>query len=208
MQTSGSVTALLLFASLFSIDAALADVPVDVPAAVARCSSCHDPTGPSTDPMIPTLAGIGSFYLENQFAVFEARARPCIVEVLADPVDKCALIGSLDKAQRREVAAYYAAFEYRPVEQVYDSMLAEAGAALHAERCARCHTEDGRQPLDDSGLLAGQPIAYLRRQLESFIDGSRWQPKSMAPETEDLDADDIEALAHFYAQAGSGFDND
>jgi sulfide dehydrogenase cytochrome subunit len=158
--------------------------------------------------MIPTLAGIGAFYLENQFAVFEARARPCTVEVSGDSVDKCALVATLDKAQRRAVADYYSSFQYRPVEQDYDSALAEAGAVIHSARCARCHTEDGRQPLDDSGLLAGQPIAYLRRQLESFIDGSRWQPKSMAPETEDLDADDIEALAHFYAKAGSGFDND
>lgn len=157
--------------------------------------------------MIPTLAGIGSFYLENQFAVFEARARPCTVEVQGDAVDKCALVASLDKAQRRAVADYYSAFRYRPVEQDYDPALAEAGGVIHAERCERCHTEAGREPLDDSGLLAGQPIAYLRRQLEVFISGARWQPKSMASETESLDSDDIEALAHFYARAGEGFED-
>lgn len=204
MQMSGAVIALILAASPVCIDA----VRADPPAVVERCSGCHDPSGPSTDPMVPTLAGIGSFYLENQFAVFEARARPCRVEVLGDPVDKCALVASLNKAQRREVADYYSAFQYRPVEQDYDPALAEAGAVIHAERCERCHTEAGREPLDDSGLLAGQPIAYLRRQLESFISGARWQPKSMAPETESLDSHDIDALAHFYAQAGSGFDND
>jgi len=178
------------------------------PQVVQRCIGCHNESGVTDHPEIPSLAGASDFYLENQLAVFEAGARPCVVEVLDDDVNKCALVGTLSDAQKSALVDHYAGQPYRPFDQDFDPQRAEQGAAIHQARCERCHTESGREPLDDAGLLAGQPISYLVRQLEYFTDGRRWQPESMAPQTEDLDSGQIRALAHFYARAGLEGAND
>jgi sulfide dehydrogenase cytochrome subunit len=190
------------FALCFLAFAGVPPAGAQAPTVIERCTGCHDRTGRTDDPDIPTLAGIGRFYLENQFAVFAAEARPCVIDALDGDVDKCAIIGSLTEAQRRELAAHFAQQDYRPFEQRFDDALAERGEALHAARCERCHTDAGWEPLDDAGLLAGQPIPYLVRQLEFFASGARWQPEFMASETDGLNDEQIRALAHFYARAG------
>lgn len=174
----------------------------ETPVLLERCVGCHNESGITDHPDIPTLAGAGAFYLENQFIEFSDRNRPCIVDVLEDDIDKCAVIGSLTEVQWAVVIDYFSNRPYRPFEQDYDPALADRGAPIHEERCERCHTESGLEPLDDAGLLAGQPIPYLVRQLEYFAGGRRWQSDVMAGEIADLGPDDFLALAHFYARAG------
>ncbi len=172
------------------------------PPSAQRCFGCHSESGVTDHPEIPSLAGASPFYLENQLNVFEAGARPCRVETLEEEIDKCALVSSLNEAQKSALAEYFSGKTFGALEQEFDPALADQGAVVHEARCERCHSDSGREPLDDAGLLAGQPIAYLTRQLVYFIDGRRWQPKSMAPQTGSLDAREIDALAHFYARAG------
>lgn len=174
----------------------------EVPTVAQRCVACHNADGVTENPQIPTLAGLGRFYLENQLAIFSAEARPCVVQALEDDIDKCTVIGSLTDAQKVRVAEFFDSLPYRPFEQDFDPALAEKGAAIHAERCNRCHTDSGRSPRFDAAILAGQPIPYLVRQLEYFRADRRWQPKTMASKTEDLDREQIEALAHFFARSG------
>ena len=165
----------------------------DAPGIAERCLGCHTGDGVTDDPNIPTIAGVGDFYIENQLTIFAEKARPCIVDFLSDwdAVDKCALIGALSENQRTELAAYFDGLDFAPFEQPVDAALAERGAVIHAENCERCHTENATQSLDDSAILAGQPIPYLTRQLRNFRAGKRWQLESMACETEDLEDDDI-----------------
>ena len=174
----------------------------DVPTVAQRCVGCHNTDGVTDHPQIPTLAGLGQFYLEEQLAIFSAKARPCVVEALEDDIDKCTVIGALTDAQKVRLAEFFDSLPYRPFEQEFDPELARRGEAIHAERCNRCHTDAGRSPRFDAAILAGQPIPYLVRQLEYFRAGERWQPKTMASKTEDLDPEQIEALAHFFARSG------
>jgi len=176
----------------------------DGPAVAERCVGCHTADGVTDDPNIPTIAGVGDFYIENQLTIFAEKARPCIVDFLPgrDAVDKCALIGALSENQRAELVEYFAGLDYAPFEQPVDGALAERGSAIHAENCERCHTENGTVSMDDSAILAGQPIPYLARQLRNFRAGKRWQLESMARETEQLEDDDIDALVNFYAGMG------
>lgn len=174
----------------------------DVPPAAQRCVGCHNEDGVTDNPQIPTLAGLGQFYLENQIAIFSAEARPCVVEALEDDIDKCVVIGSLNDTQKVRLAEYFDSLPYRPFEQEFDPELAREGESIHAEQCNRCHTDSGRNPRFDAAILAGQPIPYLVRQLEHFRAGRRWQPKTMASKTQDLDREQIEALAHFFARSG------
>ncbi len=171
------------------------------PGVADRCFGCHTEDGVTDNPNIPTIAGVGDFYIENQLTIFAEKARPCITDFLpeGEVVNKCALIGALSESQRAALVEYFAGLDFEPFEQPVDAALAERGAVIHAENCERCHTENGTVSMDDSAILAGQPKQYLARQLRNFRAGKRWQLESMAAEIEDLEDDDIDALVNFYA---------
>jgi cytochrome c553 len=52
---------------------------------------------------------------------------------------------------------------------------------------------------DDGGILAGQPLAYLKAQLADYKSGKRSAPTKMKPKTDALQPADIDALAAYYA---------
>lgn len=63
--------------------------------------------------------------------------------------------------------------------------------------CASCHGAAGEGNLS-TPRLAGQPAAYLKKQLEDFAAGKRTN-ESMALVARALSADDMDKLAHYYA---------
>lgn len=173
------------------------------PAAAENCASCHNDNGVTTDPNIPTIAGVGSFFLENQFAIFAEEARPCAADAFSEDEaeDHCALVSNVSEDDRMALAEYYGEMSFEPFEQEFDAALAEQGASIHAESCDRCHTSSGGEPFDDAGILAGQPIPYLIEQFKHYKAGERWQPESMA-EVMQLEEEQMKALANFYAREG------
>lgn len=174
------------------------------PAAAEVCAGCHNDSGVTDDAHIPTIAGVGGFFLENQFAVFAESARPCESEAFADhdADDHCALIGALSEDDRMALAEHFDGLSFESFDQEVDSALADQGASIHNASCDRCHTESGAETFDDAGILAGQPIPYLMEQFGYYKAAERWQPESMAEEMQKLDEAQMKALAHFYAQAG------
>ena len=166
----------------------------EMPASAEACVACHNDNGVSTDPMVPTIAGVGSFFLENQFAIYAEGARPCA----ARDEDHCALVSAISEDDRMALAEYYGEMTFEPFEQEFDAALAEQGASIHEADCSRCHTDSGAEPFDDAGILAGQPIPYLMEQFKFYKAGERWQPESMA-EVMQLDEGQMKALANFYA---------
>lgn len=174
------------------------------PAAAETCAGCHNDNGVTTDPNIPTIAGVGSFFLENQFAVFAESARPCAADAFSDhdADDHCALVTSLSEDDRMALAEYFGELSFEPFAQEVDAALAEQGASIHAESCDRCHTSSGAEPFDDAGILAGQPIPYLFEQLKHYKAAERWQPESMAEAIGPLAEDQMKALVNFYAREG------
>lgn len=201
LQSGTTIPRLAAMLCLAAAANVLAQVPTDAPPEAARCIGCHNETGVTDRNHIPTIAGMGEFYLENQMIAFVEQKRPCKINFLLehDPVDKCALLGSLSEEKQMAVAAYFASLEHQVFPQQIDPSLAEHGAQLHQAHCERCHTENGTEPLDDAAILAGQSIGYLIRQLHNFRAGTRWQPTIMSRRTKDLSERDIESLAHFYA---------
>jgi len=63
--------------------------------------------------------------------------------------------------------------------------------------CASCHGAAGEGNLS-TPRLAGQPAAYLKKQLQDFASGTRAN-ESMALVARALTDDDMERLAHYYA---------
>lgn len=177
------------------------------PEATKTCANCHNDNGISDDPSIPTIAGVSSFFLENQLAIYAEQARPCAAkhfekETTVSEADHCALAESLTDAEKTSLAEYYAALPFAAVQQEFDAALADKGQSIHTANCERCHTDAGSLALDDAGILAGQQKDYLLEQFEFFKQGQRWQPDKMQPKMEKLDAEAMQALANFYARAG------
>lgn len=174
------------------------------PAAAESCAACHNDNGITDNAEIPTIAGVGSFFLENQLAIFSESARPCAAEAFADndAEDHCAIISALSEDDKMAIAEYFGELSFEPFTQDVDAALAGQGESIHNASCDRCHTDSGAEAFDDAGILAGQPIPYLIEQSEFYKAGDRWQPESMAEEMQKLDEGQMKALAHFYARAG------
>ena len=199
-------TVLLLGAFAAALFAAPATAAA--PDTAETCADCHGDDGVSSDGEIPTIAGASAFFLENQLFIFQEEARPCAAGVFEDkdeqPAadDHCALAKELSEDQVIALAEYYASQPFQPAEQPVDQALADSGESIHNRSCDKCHTDGGSLDLDDAGILAGQWKPYLIEQMEYFKAGKRWQPEKMQPEMEGLSADDMKALAEYYASQG------
>ena len=88
---------------------------------------------------------------------------------------------------------------YVAQKQPFDATKAAAGKLLHERDCKKCHSSGGKDPADDAGILAGQPLEWLKATLASFHQGKRDQPKNMQNVMSKLSDSEIEALANFYA---------
>ena len=98
-----------------------------------------------------------------------------------------------------EVAAYYPGQPFVAAKQDFDAALAEAGKALHAAECDRCHSEGGANPEDEASILAGQQMGYLMDTFAEYRSGEREQPQKMEEKVSALSDDDVKALVHYYA---------
>lgn len=65
--------------------------------------------------------------------------------------------------------------------------------------CAACHGADGNSVISMNPKLAGQSSAYLYKQLSNFKEGSRANAV-MSGMVANLSADDMQALADYFAQ--------
>jgi len=69
-----------------------------------------------------------------------------------------------------------------------------------AQMCAGCHGAQGEgSPQTGAPRIAGQPSAYLQRQLESYADGRREHPV-MSPIAKQLSPEQRASLASHYAE--------
>jgi len=110
----------------------------------------------------------------------------------------CAAAKSLSDADIENLADHYSSQKYVSLKQATDATKAAAGKAIYEKSCRKCHSS-GRDPGDEAGILAGQPLAWIKTSLELFRKGQVEQPKKMKEATAALSDADIEALAHFLA---------
>jgi cytochrome subunit of sulfide dehydrogenase len=156
-----------------------------------NCASCHGYEGVSVGPATPSLAGMPEEYFIMSMLDYREGRRPATV------MDRIA--AGYTKNEIEIMAGYFASLQYRPAVQPYDAELARRGAAIHAESCERCHSENATVPEEDSAILAGQWYTYLKNTVQDFKDHDRPQPNRMQRRMVDLSDDDLEALLHFYA---------
>ncbi len=193
---------------LFAFSALTLGLPAlaaaDLDALMEDCNGCHGDNGVSQWSDVPTIAGLAELVHVDALYIYQDEARPCAEseyrqgDTSRAATTMCAIAAELSEDQIDELAAAYAELPYVAATQDFDAGLAAAGEAVHNKLCDRCHTDAGMNPDDEAGMLGGQQMGYLRTSFEQYNDGSREQPKKMKEKMDELSADDVEALIHYY----------
>jgi len=162
------------------------------------CSACHGEDGAgSSENVVPIIAGIPAPHLEEAIYSYQDGARQCVAQ---PPM--CAVIAELSEAEVIDAADYYAGLTRFWAREPRDPELADKGARIHAELCAKCHLRpDDPEVQNALGIpLHGQRASYLRLALNAYLSGDRETlVPAMAVQIGKLDAADIEALVNYYA---------
>jgi sulfide dehydrogenase cytochrome subunit len=171
----------------------------------AACADCHGKDGASTESDVPVIGGLSEQYLLDSLAAYRERQRPCPPSAYrsgdkARPkTDMCKLAAGLATSDSAAVAKHLAAVSFARARQPFDADKAARGRKIHDQACEKCHSEGGSLAEDDSGILAGQWMPYLRASFEEFSGGKRPLPEKMKPKYAPLKPDELEALLHYYA---------
>jgi cytochrome c553 len=166
--------------------------------AASVCVGCHGPTGVSTSPLFPRLAGQQELYLVAQLKAFKTKTRGeqdahdymwGMATLLQDPVLEA-------------MARYYAAqppgpgIPGNPQLVARGKLLFEKGDPTRSVvACSTCHGE-AAQGNSIFPRLAGQHAAYVVRQLDVIQKQLRASPV-MHGVIKDLAADDMKAVAEY-----------
>ena len=169
-----------------------------------RCASCHGDDGVSEEAATPTLAGQSAIYLAETMQAYLDDDRPAAQLTHEDQqTDMKEIVAALSQEELDGLAEYYSELEFRAFEQEFDADLADQGETVHFQYCEKCHEDAGSSPDDDAGLMAGQPMEYLLRELKHYASEKRSMTEKMdkkyrAMLKEEGDGS-LEQLAHYYA---------
>jgi len=152
----------------------------------ATCSGCHGERGNSSTPATPTLAGQDPAYLAAAVKNYARGART--------HADMQNAVKTLKEPDLNNIVAYFTTqTAVKPGVR-----LPEAPETL-AEKCDRCHGENGHSAEPIKPRLSGQVEAYLSQALRSYKSGTR--DNTMMHAMSDVLSDmEIDALAAYYAR--------
>ncbi len=176
----------------------------DVDALMNDCNGCHGDNGVSQWSDVPTIAGLAEFVHVDALFIYQDEARPCSEskyrqgDTSRPATTMCAIAADLSESDIEALAAAYAVLPYVKAKQEFDAAKAAAGKALHDAKCDKCHSEEGTNPDDEAGMLGGQQMGYLRDTFAAYAAETREQPGKMKQVLDEMSADDIEALVHYY----------
>jgi len=158
-----------------------------------RCTMCHGARGLSAANS-PNLAGQYPIAIYKQLMDFKTGAR---VSAVMAP-----LVADLTAADMRDLAAYYA-YLPRLADRGAGSPphIVAGGAPLRGiAPCGACHGEVGAKA--GAAWLEGQPVAYLRTELEAFASGTRHNDidEQMRNVARVMTPQEIDAASRYYAE--------
>lgn len=162
-------------------------LPVELQNVVAGCDGCHQP-----GTRMPLIAGQPETYLRTAMTEYRTEARHS--EAMKG------LFKDYDDSRITVLSGYYAALSWTSAGESTDAQLVQAGAAIHARRCATCHGADGSKSEGLTPRLSGQPVAFLESRLLTYLNPNAKLPNEvMRTLVKGLSPQDARALAHFYA---------
>lgn len=105
-----------------------------------------------------------------------------------------------DAEQSAAFAWHYAKKKWVSISSATQPELIKRGRALHDAGCSNCHGSDGRKTDAETPRIAGQPVEFLENEIKRYQDPAAKRPnKFMRDAVKSLTAEDMKALAHFYA---------
>jgi len=168
--------------------------------AVNMCATCHGPTGVSTQPKVPRLAGQQRDYLEVQLKAFRTKSRN-------DPeahTFMSSIASTLNDNVVAGLADYYSAqtpgkgresgrdaIQIAQGERLYQNGDRDRGIAA----CSACHGTKG-EGMSVFPRLAGQHAYYLGTQMQALQNKLRESPV-MHGVIKNLTIEDIQVLAYY-----------
>ena len=159
------------------------------------CFACHGPTGNSTDPTIPSIAGQPAQFISTQLYFYREGNRK--------NAQMSAMAANLKNADLNDLAAFFSAQKAAPPKEIAPEKI-EAGQRLARQfNCVACHgaTLLGQQHIP---RLAGQHAEYLRVQLRGFQAGTRFDMDgNMTSAARAFPASEIDAIADYLASLGT-----
>lgn len=153
----------------------------------ATCAGCHGEKGNSKTATTPSLAGQDNAYLVAAMKNYAQGTRR--------HADMQNAVKSLKEAEIASIAAYFAV--QTPAKP--DVRIPEAPEVM-AQKCNRCHGDQGLSTDTKVPRIAGQSEAYLADTLRAYKSGARTNSamKAMADVLSELE---IKAIAAHYARA-------
>jgi len=184
----------------------LGALPVSVMAdgaAIAKdkCADCHGNDGNSSDEKVPSIAGFSIDAIIDTMDTYKSgdRKGDKYTPEGGSETDMGEITKDLSDEDIDALADYYSTQEFKPQKQTVDAKLAKKGAKVHKKSCEKCHSDGGSNADDDAAILAGQWMAYTKKEFEKFSSGDRSMPKKMKKKFKKLSDDDKDALIHYYA---------
>ena len=159
-----------------------------------RCSMCHGPQGIS-QANSPNLAGQYETVIYKQLKDFQSGAR---TNAVMSP-----MVGTLSDQDMRDLAAYYANLPklagYHPASQSIPPIVATGSPMRNIAPCASCHGAADHKT--GAPWLEGEPVAYIRTQLQAFAVGDRHNDigEQMRNVARQMTPVEIEAAARYYS---------
>lgn len=156
------------------------------------CAGCHGVNGVSAGNSMPSIAGMPESYIEQAMTQFKDGKRYSSI------MGRIAKGYSADEI--KAMAGFFAKQKWVSPKQKVDPALVEQGEKIHEAKCVFCHQDKGRSQAM-SGRLAGQWLDYLEIYLHECKERPSKipQPAPMQQAIAQLNAEDIQALANFYA---------
>jgi cytochrome c553 len=162
-----------------------------------QCTMCHGARGLS-EANSPNLAGQYAAAVYKQIKDFKSGAR---TNAIMDP-----LVINLSDQDIRDLANYYAYLPrlpgFHPAGDGPAPQIVQSGAPMrNIPPCASCH--GGVDYKAGSPWLEGEPVVYLRSQLEAFASGSRHNDISeqMRNIARGMSPAEMEAAAKYYGSS-------
>jgi cytochrome c553 len=113
------------------------------------------------------------------------------------------MVGTLSEQDMRDLAAYYASLPklvgYHPVSQPVPQIVASGSPMRNIAPCASCHGAADHKA--GAPWLEGEPVAYVRAQLQGFATGDRHNDigEQMRNVARQMTPAEIDAAARYYS---------
>jgi cytochrome c553 len=162
-----------------------------------RCTMCHGARGLSKADT-PNLAGEYPITIYKELVDFRTGARASSVMV--------PLVADLSDGDMRDLAAYYAYLPRQSDRRAADlppGIVVDGAPIRGIAPCGSCHGELDTKA--GAAWLEGQPLVYLRAQLDAFASGARHNDigKQMRNVARTMTPGEINAASRFFAGPSS-----